>query len=92
MTPDALPAFETGPELVDLDITEETVSKTAGAGAGGTDSETIVSRQLKFGTYSQRIRYAIHSIWETHNMEEGLDVLLISARNAFTEINRTVML
>ena len=68
MTPDALPAFETGPEHVDLDITEETVSKTGGAGAGGTDSETIVSRLLKFGTYSQRIlrftQYGRHTIWK----------------------------
>ena len=38
-------------ELVDLVITEETVSKTArqlkgAAGAGGTDSETVASRLL----------------------------------------------
>ena len=43
---------------------EEAVSKTArqlkgAAGAGETDSETIASWLLKFGTYSQRLRNAI---------------------------------
>ena len=52
--PDYLPAFDTYPELVDLDITKETVVKTArqlkgAAGAGGTDSETIASWLLKCG-------------------------------------------
>ena len=59
-----MPAFGTCPQLVVLDITEETVSKTAcqlkgAAGVGGTDSETIASWLLKFGTHSQRLRNAI---------------------------------
>ena len=63
-TPDYLPDFDTCLELVDLDITEETVSKTArqlkrAAGAGGTNSETIASWLLKFGIYSQRLMNAI---------------------------------
>ena len=179
-TPDYLPAFDKCPEFVDLDITEDTVSKTArqlkgAAGTGGTDSETIASWLLKFGTYSQRLRnaiarlakwlsndnppwaayralmagrlialdknpgvrpiaigevlrrliakcvlsvakgeaqeacgidqlcgglqagieggvHAMHSMWETHKMEEEWGFLLIDARNAFNEVNRTVML
>ena len=52
----AMPYFDKCPEHVDLDITEETVSKMArklkgAAGVGGTDSETIASWLLKFGTY-----------------------------------------
>ena len=63
-TPDYLPAFDTCTELVDLDITEEMVSKTArqlkgATGAGGTDSETSASWLLKFATHSQRLREAI---------------------------------
>ena len=64
MTTDKLPAFDTCTELVDLDITEEMVSKTArqlkgATGAGGTDSETSASWLLKFATHSQRLREAI---------------------------------
>ena len=62
-TPDYLPSFDKCPELVDLDKTEETVSKMAqlkgAAGVGGTDSETLTSWLLTFGTYSQRLRNAI---------------------------------
>ena len=63
-TPDSLPDLGSCPELVDLDITEEMVSKTArqlkgATGAGGTDSETSASWLLKFATHSQRLREAI---------------------------------
>ena len=178
--PGSLPVYEECPELVDLDITGDTVLKTASklkgaAGAGGTDSEAIASWLLKFGTYSQRLRnvlarlakwlsndsppwaayralmaghlialdknpgirpigigevlrrllakcvlsvakgeaqeacgidqlcgglqagiegavHVMHSIWDAHKMEEDWGFLLIDARNAFNEINRTVML
>ena len=50
-------SFDKCPFFVDLDITEETVSKMArplkdAPGLGGTDSETMVSWLLKFGNYS----------------------------------------
>ena len=34
----------------------------------------------------------MHSIWEIHKMEEEWGFLRIDARNAFNEIDRTVML
>ena len=68
-TPDYLPDFDTCLELVDLDITEETVSKTArqlkrAAGAGGTNSETIASWLLKFGTHSNASAKQLHD-WQS---------------------------
>ena len=48
--------------------------------------------ELQAGIVSGIHAIAMHSIWETHRMEENLVFLLIDTRNAFNEIDRTVML
>ena len=59
------------------------------------DSEEDCSNDQLCGVLQPGIEggvHAMHSLWETHKMEEEWGFLLIDARNAFDEINRTVML
>ena len=76
-----LTAFDTCPELVDLDFREETVSKTArqlkgAAGVEGTDSETIASWLLKFGTHRQCLHNAIARLAKWLSILLGLPTVL----------------
>jgi hypothetical protein len=59
-----LEEYETVPDFVDLDITEETVEQTArrlsgSAGPGGTDSAAVQHWLLRFGGASQQLRKAV---------------------------------
>ena len=62
--PDALHQYESLPEFIDVDVTEDAVEQTArkmsgAAGLGGLDSYTLKHWLLGFGRASQELRIAV---------------------------------
>ena len=73
-----LQGFETVPEMLDIEITEETVFAVAktmqgGAGPGGTDATAWQNWMLRYGGASTQLRQCIGDLatWMSNGIQEG---------------------
>ena len=94
-----LPYFDGWPQNVGVrpiaigEVLRRLIAKCVLSGAKGRAQEACGIDQLRGGLQAgiEGDVHAMHSLWETHKMEEEWGILLIDANNYSIEINSTVI-